>query len=106
MIDNTLINGINFSHCKFRIYEQFKRSLSSNENIIFLKREYGIGGLSSAYYGVDFGQEYDSKGIRLYKGFKDDRPELLITWNKVEQRLKELIRLDRYFNTEEKEKYQ
>lgn len=106
MIDKTLINGSNFSHGKFRIYEQFKRSLSSNENIIFLKREYGIGGLSSAYYGADFGQEYDSKGIRLYKGFKDDRPELLITWNKVEQRLKELIRLDRYFNTEEKEKYQ
>ena len=106
MIDKTLINGSNFSHGKFRIYEQFKRSLSSNENIIFLKREYGIGGLCSAYYGADFGQEYDSKGIRLYKGFKDDRPELLITWNKVEQRLKELIRLDRYFNTEEKEKYQ
>lgn len=106
MIDKTLINGSNFSHGKFRIYEQFKRSLSSNENIIFLKREYGIGGSSSAYYGAEFGQEHDSKGIRLYKGFKDDRPELLITWNKVEQRLKELIRLDRYFNTEEKEKYQ
>lgn len=106
MIDKTLIEGSNFSHSKYRIYEQFKRSLSSKENIIFLKHEYGIGGSSSAYYGAEFGQEHDSKGIKLYKGYKDDRPELLITWNKVEQRLKELIRLDRYFNTEEKEKYQ
>lgn len=106
MIDKALINGSNFSHGKFRIYEQFKRSLSSNENIIFLKHEYGIGGSSSAYIGAEFGQEHDSKGIKLYKGFKDDRPELLITWNKVEQRLKEIIRLDRYFNEEEKVQYQ
>lgn len=106
MIDKALINGSNFSHGKFRIYEQFKRSLSTNENIIFLKHEYGIGGSSSAYVGAEFGQDHDSKGIRLYKGFKENRTELLLTWNKVEQRLKELIRLDRYFNTEEKEKYQ
>ena len=106
MIDKTLINGSNFSHGKYRIYEQFKRSLSSSENITFLKHEYGIGGSSSAYYGADFGQEHDSKGIRLYKGFGDNKSELLITWNKVEQRLKEIIRLDKYFSLEEKEKYQ
>lgn len=106
MIDKTLIEGSNFSHSKYRIYEQFKRSLSSKENIIFLKHEYGIGGSSSAYYGANFGQEHDSKGIKLYKGYKDDRAELLINWSKVEQRLKEIIRLDRYFNDEEKVKYQ
>ena len=106
MIDKTLIEGSNFSHSKYRIYEQFKRSLSAKENIIFLKHEYGIGGSSSAYYGADFGQEHDSKGIKLYKGYKDDRAELLINWSKVEQRLKEIIRLDRYFNDEEKIKYQ
>ena len=106
MIDKTLINGSNFSNGKYRIYEQFKRSLSSKENITFLKYEYGVGGSSSAYSGADFGQEHDSKGIKLYKGYKDDRVELLINWNKVEQRLKEIIRLDRYFNDEEKLKYQ
>lgn len=106
MIDKTLIKGSNFSHGKYRIYEQFKRSLSAKENITFLKYEYGIGGSSSAYYGADFGQEHDSKGIKLYKGYKDDRVELLINWNKVEQRLKEIIRLDRYFSEDEKVKYQ
>jgi len=106
MIDRTLIDGSNFSNGKYRIYEQFKRSLSTKENIIFLKHEYGIGGSSSAYSGADFGQEHDSKGIKLYKGYKDDRVELLINWSNVEQRLKEIIRLDRYFNDEEKIKYQ
>ena len=106
IIDKTLIEGSNFSHSKYRIYEQFKRSLSAKENIIFLKHEYGIGGSSSAYSGADFGQEHDSKGIKLYKGYKDDRVELLINWSNVEQRLKEIIRLDRYFNDEEKIKYQ
>lgn len=106
MIDKTLIEGSNFSHSKYRIYEQFKRSLSAKENIIFLKHEYGIGGSNSAYSGADFGQEHDSKGIKLYKGYKDDRVELLINWSNVEQRLKEIIRLDRYFNDEEKIKYQ
>ena len=106
MIDKTLIEGSNFSHSKYRIYEQFKRSLSAKENIIFLKHEYGIGGSSSAYSGADFGQEHDSKGIKLYKGYKDDRVEKLINWSNVEQRLKEIIRLDRYFNDEEKIKYQ
>ena len=96
IIDKTLIEGSNFSHSKYRIYEQFKRSLSAKENIIFLKHEYGIGGSSSAYSGADFGQEHDSKGIKLYKGYKDDRVELLINWSNVEQRLKEIIRLDRY----------
>ena len=42
MIDKTLIEGSNFSHSKYRIYEQFKRSLSSKENIIFLKHEYAL----------------------------------------------------------------
>jgi N12 class adenine-specific DNA methylase len=106
MIDKALTNGSNFSHGKFRIYEQFKRSLSAKENITFLKHEYGIGGSSSAYYGAEFAQEHDSKGIKLYKGYKDDRVELLINWNKVEQRLKEIIRLDRYFNDDEKQEYQ
>ena len=106
MIDKTLISGSNFSHGKYRIYEHFKRIFSASENIIFLKNEYGIGGSSSAYNGADFGQEHNSKGIKLYKGFGTDRTELLLNWNKVEQRLKEIIKQDRYFNDEEKIQYQ
>lgn len=105
MIDRTIQDGSNFEEGKFRIYKQMTSSLSSKENIDFLKHEYGMGGSSAAYSGADFGQEHDSKGIRLYRGYKDNRPEKLLTWNVVEKRLKELIQIDRYLNPKEKEEY-
>lgn len=105
MIDNMLLEGSGFEQGKFRIYEQLRRSLSTKENIDFLKKEYGDGG-SSSIRGFDgIGQWHSSKGIELYKGYKDNDPKLLLTWSKVEQRLKDLIKLDRYFTSEEKEEY-
>ena len=47
MIDNALTEGSHFENGKFRIYKQFMQSMSSEENIKFLKYEYGIGGASS-----------------------------------------------------------
>ena len=38
----------------------------------FLKYEYGIGGASSIKGFENIGIEFDSKGIKLYKGYKDD----------------------------------
>jgi N12 class adenine-specific DNA methylase len=105
MIDRTLQNGSNFEYGKFRIYQQMTSSLSSKENIDFLKKEYGMGGSSSAYSGADFGQQHDAKGILLYKGYKDNRPERLLTWSYVEKRLRELVLNDRYLNTKEFDEY-
>ena len=105
MIDNALLEGSGFEEGKFRIYEQLVKSLSKKENIDFLKKEYGIGGKSSIKGFDGIGQMHSSKGIELYKGYKDDSPKILLTWNKVEQRLNELIKLDRYFTSEEKQEY-
>ena len=105
MIDRTLQNGSNFENGKFRIYKQMTSSLSSKDNIEFLKHEYGIGGSTAAYSDAEIGQDHDSKGIRLYKGFKDDRPEKLLPWNYVEKRLRELVLSDRYLNSKEFEEY-
>ena len=105
MIDSTLKSGSGFENGKYRIYEQFERSLSSKDNINFLKNEYGIGGSSSIPDFDGIGQWHDSKGIKLNKGYGENAPTLLLTWNKVEQRIKELIRADRYFNSYEKEHY-
>ena len=105
MIDSCLKDGSGFESGKYRIFEQFEKSLSSKENIIFLKNEYGIGG-SSSISGFDgIGQWHDSKGIKLNKGYGENAPTMLLTWNKVEQRIKELIKLDRYLNSYEKEHY-
>ena len=105
MIDSLLREGSGIENGKYRIYEQFEKSLSSKENIAFLKKEYGIGGSTSIQGFDEISQMHDGKGIRLSKGFKENAPELLLTWNKVEQRIKELIKLDRYFNSYEKEQY-
>lgn len=105
MIDNMLLEGSGFEQGKFRIYEQLLRSLSTKENIDFLKKEYGDGGSSSIRDFDGIGQWHSSKGIELHKGYKDNAPKLLLTWNKVEQRLKELIKLERYFTPEEKLEY-
>ena len=106
MIDNCLTEGSGFSEGKFRIYEQFQSSLSTKENIAFLKQEYGIGG-SSSIRGFDgIGHWHDSKGITLNKGYGDNAPKMLMNWNKVELRIRELISLDRYLTSDEKLEYE
>ena len=88
-----------------RIYEQFQKSLSVRENADFLKNEYGIGGDSHAGGSDKYGQLHDAKGLCIYEGYAENRPELLLKWNKVAERIGELIRMDRYLNPKEKEKY-
>lgn len=105
LIDTALQNGSGFSNGKYRIYEQFNQSLSKEENIKFLKNEYGTGGGSSVHIGTNIGYEYGSKGIELYRGYFDDRKFKLLSWNEVEQRINELIKLDRYLNPKEKQEY-
>lgn len=90
---------------KYRIYQQFQSSLSTTENINFLKDLYGIGGSSHTIRGSGIGEEHDSKGITLYRGYFDGRKETLLKWNYVEKRIKELIKIDRYLNPKELQEY-
>ena len=88
-----------------RIYEQFQKSLSAKENIDFLKNEYGWGGSYPIIIGTGIDESHDGKGIMLSRGFEDNAPRLLLNWSKVEKRIGELIKLDRYLNPKEKEYY-
>jgi len=90
---------------KYSIYKQFQSSLSTTENINFLKNSYGIGGSSHIVSGSGIGEEHDSKGITLYRGYFENRQEKLLKWNYVEKRIKELISLDRYLNPKELREY-
>ena len=105
MIDNALTEGSNFENGKFRIYKQFMQSMSSEENIKFLKYEYGIGGASSIKGFEDIGIDFNAKGITLNNGYKSDSKEILLSWAKVEKRIKELIMTDRYLSIDEVDKY-
>ena len=105
IIDYTLQKGSNFHESKMRIYNHFEQSLSTQENIKFLKQEYGWGGSSSIHIGTQIGIDYDGKGIKLHRGYENDAPKITIPWHKVEKRISELIKADRYLNSKEKEAY-
>ena len=101
IIDLVLAGGSSFNEGKFRIYHQFEQNLSSKSNVEFLKKEYGTGGRSSIQSGTGIGEMHDAKGIRLYRGFGKDNPEILLKWPVVVKRIKELIEAERYLNPDE-----
>ena len=105
IIDAVLTRGSGISDGKMRIYEQFQKSLSAKDNVSFLKKEYGWGGSYPVLTGTGIDEMHDGKGIKLSRGFDDDAPELLLKWNQVEKRIRELISLDRYLNPKEKAYY-
>ena len=91
---------------KYAIYEMFSKSLSSEDNINFLKNLYGIGGSSHTIKGSGIGESHDYKGIKFNRGYFDESAkEQLFKWNYIEKRIKELIREDRYLNPKELEEY-
>ena len=105
LIDAALTRGSGVSEGKLRIYEQYQKSLSKSENISFLKKEYGIGGSSSAVPYTGVGEDHSGKGIELRLGYDEGSPRQMLTWNYIEKRIGELIKLDRYLNSKEKEYY-
>ena len=100
-IDYVLADGSGIHHSKFRIYEHFQKSESTEENVRFLKNEYGVGGHSDAIPGTGIWEDHNSKGITL----KDGDRSLTLKWPKAVKRIRELIAADRYLNSREQEAY-
>ena len=105
-IDAVLQSGSGVEEGKYRIYEQFQRSLSQSENAKFLKEEYGWGGRYPAVHGTNLDEGHNEKGITISRG-SISNPDVSITlsWTKAAKRIAELIKLDRYLNSKEKERY-
>ena len=105
-IDSVLTAGSNIQNGKYRIYRQFQKQEDKRSNIEFLRDEYGTGGGTYTYPDGTNGHEWhDGKGIAIEKQGSYTNPDLLLSWSKVEKRLRELIRDDRYLNAKEKEHY-
>ena len=105
-IDSVLQRGSGFQNGKYRIYRQFQKNEDSKGNIDFLKKEYGTGG--GTHYFPDGTQGHtwhDGKGIAIEKYGSSATPDLVLSWAKVEKRLRELIKNDRYLNEKEKDHY-
>lgn len=102
MITDTMVisillrRGSGVQNCKERIRNQFLKGESSEENITFLKKEYGIGGCCPALpYVSHLNEDHDAKGIRLRIGFlpeEEGYEERLVKWDEVERIYAALIK--------------
>lgn len=89
---------------KYRIYRQLTQSGDKKENIALLKEIYGIGGVSYTFPDGGRGHiTYRGNGITLDRNDSDQA--ITLSWSKVEKRLRELIKADRYLNPKEKDHY-
>ena len=106
-IDYVLCRGSGISEGKYRIWEQYQKNESKQENIQFLKKEYGIGGHSDAIPGSGYWEQHDTKGISISRSVSttNKKDTFLLKWPAVEKRIGELITADRYLNRAEKENY-
>ncbi len=105
-IDSVLTKGSSFQNGKYRIYRQFQKQEDKKSNIEFLKREYGTGGGTHTYPdGTEGNKWHNGKGIAIEKQGSYTDPDLLLSWSKVEKRLRELIKDNRYLNAKEKDHY-
>ncbi|WP_437126218.1 YodL domain-containing protein [Lacrimispora amygdalina] len=106
-IDSRLTHGSGVSQGLFRIYDYFKEGHDSKDNVAFLKKEYGTGGQSDALIGNDKSwEDHDAKGIQLDKGsIMEPYTSVLLNWNVVEKRIRELIAEDKYLSPKAKEAY-
>ena len=105
-IDSVLRKGSGFRDGKYRIYRQFQKHEDSKSNLAFLKNEYGTGGSTHFYPdGTRGSEQHDGKGIGIEKEGSFTNPDLRLSWQEVEKRLRELIKEERYLNAKEKEHY-
>lgn len=78
---------------KFRISDFFSENHTEKEKIEFLKKEYGIGGMS----WTGFDENHDAKGISL----KKTGCEVFMKWNEVAKRITRLVSEGKYILPED-----
>lgn len=101
-INSALTFGGSIEGAKGRVHDYFVQPHTPQEQIAFLKREYGTGGRSHALSGSTGSWiDYDSKGIRLRKS---GCPEVKLSWNEVAHRTNDLVHRADYFTGQEKAK--
>lgn len=105
LIDEVLQDGPHFADGKYDIYSYLKQEHSTSENVKFLQGVYGIGGRTLNINGIKLDENYDSKGIKLRKGYEVDSPEILLKWNVVVKRVGELIAVGRYLSEQEQKEF-
>lgn len=107
-IDAVLRRGGITAGGRNRIYEYFMEHHDMKDAAEFLKNEYGTGGAAPGIPGAyESDASHDAKGLKLAKGkIGSPEVEVLLKWNKVAERVRQLIRTDDFLSPEELEKYE
>ncbi|RKI23978.1 DNA helicase, partial [bacterium 1xD8-6] len=106
-IDAVLVKGSSYADGKYRIYHQFQKREDKKSNIEFLKKEYGVSGGTPVTFsdGTKGYAWHNSKGISIDRNGISTEHDLVLSWGKIEKRLRELIKDNRYLNPKEKDHY-
>ncbi len=111
IIDEVLTTGGNDKDSVIKICVQYSKNKSSAENIEFLKDEYGIGGKGFIFDGNKvsvwwngagrMGEQWSeterpASGIRIAYGERANGRGELISWERAEKRIGELLELGRF----------
>ena len=102
-IDYVLCGGISVSQRKYRIFEQFQRMKANRKILNFCGVRMALADILTPFrqrlLWIMMGKGSNSGVVRTVN---PDRVEVLLSWAKVEKRIRELIAADRYLNRAEK----
>lgn len=97
-IDAVLVGGSSIESSQSRISAYFNEAHSESEKITFLKNEYGIGGLMPGIPGIwGSSESHDGRGIELKQ---DGCADVQLSWERIADRIDELILQGRYYTPE------
>ena len=101
-IDSVLLREAAFRTVNTVSTVSFKKNEYRKSNIDFSQKEYGTG--SGMHYPRRYaGHAYTmGKALAIEKHGSSANPDLVLSWAKVEKRLRELIKNDRYLNEKER----
>ncbi len=95
-LEQAILHGSGFEGGKQRIIDFFSKEHSQNEKIIFLKKEYGIGGWTAIFEGDRHGfVNHDGKGLEV-ENWGIGKASIHLTWSKVATKIDELIENGKY----------
>lgn len=96
IIDEILTTGNNDVDGIIKICIQYSKNKSAAENIDFLKNEYGTGGKGFIFDGNKVSIWWNDEGIRVAYGERANGRGELISWERTDKRIEELLKLGRF----------
>ncbi|MDY3031313.1 MAG: hypothetical protein SOS24_06085, partial [Clostridia bacterium] len=96
IIDEVLTTGGNDRNSVQKICVQYSKNKSAEDNIVFLKKEYGTGGKGFQFDNSKVSVWWDESGMRIAYGDRAIGRGELITWDRVDKRIGELLEVGRF----------